>query len=56
MKVSEVIEELKRIGSEFGDLPCVIEVDFDYVAIDMEVTECAVEDREGFGLSVKFLM
>ena len=57
MKISEIIEELEDIKKEYGDIPCLIEEE-DYLEgfIDLEVEECSVEDRDGYGLSVKFLI
>ena len=57
MKISEIIEELEAIKKEHGDIPCIIE-DVDYLegCIDLEVEECSVEERDGYGLSVKFLI
>ena len=53
MIVSELIEELEEIKKEHGDIPCLIEfTEWE----DMEVEECSVEDRLGYGLSVKFLI
>ena len=53
MKISELIEELEAIRAEHGDIPCLIEfTEWE----DMEIGECSVEDRLGYGLSVKFLI
>lgn len=56
MKISEIVKVLELIQNEHGDLPCIIETELDYVSCDAEVEECSVEDREGYGLSVKFIM
>jgi hypothetical protein len=56
MIISEIVKELERIKKDFGDLPCLIEVEMDYVSTNMPVDECAVEERDGYGLSVKFIM
>ena len=56
MKIQELINVLEVIKQKHGDIPCLIEVEMDYVSADAEVDECSVEDREGYGTSVKFLM
>jgi len=56
MIISEVIKDLERIKKDRGDLPCVIESELYHVQSNAPVTECSVEERGEFGLSVKFLI
>ena len=56
MKIDDIIKELQKINKKYGNLPCLIEVEMDYVTTDVEIDDCCVEKREGYGLSVKFMM
>lgn len=56
MKIDDMIERLESIKDDFGDIECLIEVDLDYTSATVPVDELSIEDREGFGVSVKFLM
>lgn len=56
MKIRDLIEQLEMIETQYGDIPCLIDVEIDYVTASVEVDECSVEERDGYGLSVKLLM
>ena len=55
MSISEVIAELKGIKKQHGNVPCLIEIEIDGFLETMPVGEVSLENRELFGLSVKFL-
>jgi len=55
MKIVEVVKKLEEIGENFGDVECLIEVMYDDVVATVPVDELAVEDRDGYGVSVKFI-
>lgn len=57
MTISQIEKQLAEIKAQHGDLECLIEM-YDWrfeEVINRKVQELSVEEREGFGLSLKFL-
>ena len=55
MKINELIEQLKLIECEHGNIKCLIEVVIDDCVCLMPVGECSIEVREGYGKSLSLL-
>lgn len=62
MRISQIEEKLAKIKKKYGDIQCLIEIEAGYAfhsrnreLKSIEVEECSVERRNGFGMSVMFL-
>jgi hypothetical protein len=55
MKISELIEELKKAERAHGDVECLIEVMSDDVMCLLPVDELSHEVRNGYGSSITLL-
>lgn len=56
MKIDELINELKMIKSEYGNMECLVEINIGYGDINIvPIDEISIIERDEYGLSALFI-